>query len=222
MSVVPPRSEAELLARASACAGRTIAELAHGVGWPVPRDLRRHKGWSGELLEAVLGATAGSNPQPDFVELGIELKTVPLGPDGTPRESTHVCTVAVHDLVGSRWETSTVRRKLARVLWVPVEGSPQIALGARRVGQACLWSPGADEEAVLRADWEEYMELLATGRYDAIDARLGVYLQIRPKAANSRALVAASDAHGVPAATLPRGFYLRPGFTKSILLAARG
>ena len=30
-----------------------IAELAHGVGWPVPHDLRRHKGWSGELLEAL-------------------------------------------------------------------------------------------------------------------------------------------------------------------------
>ena len=74
---------------------------------------------------------------------------------------------------------------------------------------------------MLRADWEEYMELLATGRYEEIDARLGEYLQIRPKAANSRALVAASNAEGLPAATLPRGFYLRPRFTKTVLEAAR-
>lgn len=217
MKVLPPRDEAELLARARAWAGATVGELAAAHQWRVPSDLRRHKGWLGELVEAALGASASSRPVPDFTQLGIELKTIPVSADGRPRESTHVCTVALGDLIGQRWLSSTVRLKLSRVLWMPVETSSDRPLGERRLGQALLWSPDVAQENVLRADWEEHMELLTTGRFDELDARLGVYLQIRPKAAHSRALTAAGDRNGVPAATLPRGFYLRPSFTHSLL-----
>lgn len=217
MKITPPRDEAELLARARHWAGATVGELARTLEQDVPRDLRRHKGWLGELLENALGATAGSRPLPDFTELGIELKTIPIGADGRPRESTHVCSVALGDLIGQRWQDSTVRRKLARVLWVPVETRAELPLAARRIGLPRLWSPDTAQESVLRADWEEHMELLSTGRFEELDARLGVYLQIRPKAANSRALTAASDSGGAPAATLPRGFYLRSRFTHAIL-----
>ena len=217
MNVTPPRDEAELLARARHWAGATVGELARTLEQDVPRDLRRHKGWLGELLENALGATAGSRPLPDFTELGIELKTIPIGADGRPRESTHVCSVALGDLIGQRWQDSTVRLKLARVLWVPVETRAELPLAARRIGLPRLWSPNAAQESVLRADWEEHMELLSTGRFEELDARLGLYLQIRPKAANSRALTAAGDSGGAPAATLPRGFYLRSRFTHAIL-----
>lgn len=217
MNVTPPRDEAELLARARHWAGATVGELARALEQDVPRDLRRHKGWLGELLENALGATAGSRPVPDFTELGIELKTIPIGADGRPRESTHVCSVALGDLIGQRWQDSTVRLKLARVLWVPVETRAELPLAARRIGLPRLWSPDTAQESVLRADWEEHMELLSTGRFEELDARLGVYLQIRPKAANSRALTAAGDSGGAPAATLPRGFYLRSRFTHAIL-----
>ena len=217
----PPRDEAELLARARTWAGATVRELAAACGGAMPRDLRRHKGWLGELLETALGATASSRPLPDFVALGIELKTIPIDPVGRPLESTHVCTVALGDLIGQRWQTSTVRLKLRRVLWVPIEARGDLPLADRRVGQPLLWSPDTAQEAVLRADWEEHMELLSCGRFDELDARLGQYLQIRPKAANGRALTAAGDSNGLPAATLPRGFYLRPSFTRTLLDRAR-
>ncbi len=220
MNVTPPRDEAELLARAQGLAGTTVGELASALGHSVPRDLRRHKGWLGELVESALGATASSRPVPDFTELGIELKTIPIGDDGRPRESTHVCTVALGDLIGQRWQQSTVRLKLSRVLWMPVETRGELPLAARRFGLPRLWSPDTRQESVLRADWEEHMELLTTGRFDELDARLGLYLQIRPKAANRRALTAAGDSGGAPAVTLPRGFYLRPSFTHTVLTAS--
>ena len=130
VSTTTPRSGAELMARASALAGRRLGELAEELGFRLPRDLRGHKGVVGELMERALGAIAASRPVPDFEHLGIELKTVPLGRNGLPRESTHVCTVAADDLVGQRWENSTVRRKLARVL------PSHIASSKARSGQA--------------------------------------------------------------------------------------
>jgi len=212
-----PRSEAELMLRAEALAGATVGEVAARLGLAVPRDLRRHKGWAGTLVERALGASAGSRPEPDFATLGIELKTIPITVHGRPSESTHVCTVNLADLSGLRWTTSSVRRKLARVLWVPLESAPVLPLAARRIGSPRLWSPSAAEEQVLREDWEELIDLMATGRLHELDARLGRYLQVRPKGANGSALTRAHDADGVDAATLPRGFYLRAGFTGAIL-----
>lgn len=212
-----PRSEAELMARAGALAGATVGEVAGRLGLAVPRDLRRHKGWAGSLVECALGASAGSRPEPDFAALGIELKTIPVAAHGRPVESTHVCAVNLAELSGLRWSTSHVRRKLARVLWVPLESAPALPLAARRIGNPRLWSPTAAEERVLREDWEELVELMATGRLHELDARLGRYLQVRPKGANGRALTRAHDAAGAAAATLPRGFYLRAAFTRAIL-----
>ncbi len=215
----PPATEAELLARALALAGLPLAEIAARHGWPVPGDLRRAKGWTGELLEAALGAPGDSAAQPDFAALGIELKTVPIGADGRPRESTHVCTVPLAATEGLTWEASLVRRKLARVLWVPIESPPRRAPGARRVGSAVLWSPSPEEERRLRTDWEELMELVALGEVERIGGALGECLQIRPKAADGRSLAPAWDADGAPARTLPRGFYLRASFTGALLRA---
>ncbi len=216
MLVAPPLSETELLARAQAVAGRCLASLAGDVGVRVPRDLRRHKGWVGELLERLLGATSASLPEPDFPALGVELKTLPVGRSGLPRESTYVCTVPLEPL-GERWATCWVRRKLARVLWVPVEAEPQVPLRERRIGMPLLWSPSVEEETLLRHDWEELMELVGLGGLERITARHGTALQIRPKAANGRALTTGVGPDGAPIATLPRGFYLRAAFTTAVL-----
>ena len=216
----PPRDAAELLARARSLGGCTVAEVAAEFGRALPLDLRRNKGWVGELVECALGARGGSRPEPDFAELGIELKTIPLSADGRPRESTHVCAINLANLAGQRWETSLVRRKLAQVLWMPLVAGNALDLAQRRFGRAWLWQPTAAEDGVLCQDWEEHMELLTTGRFDHIDARLGTYLQVRPKAADGRALTAAADSEGAPSATLPRGFYLRPVFTRMLVEAA--
>lgn len=222
MNRQPPRDAAELLARAHALGGCTIAAVAADCQAMVPADLRANKGWVGELVERALGARGGSRPEPDFAELGIELKTIPLNADGRPRESTHVCAINLGALPGQRWETSLVQRKLAHVLWMPIEANSALGFAERRFGRAWLWQPTPAQEQVLRADWEEHMELMATGRYDLLDARLGTYLQVRPKAAHGRALTAAGDLEGAPSATLPRGFYLRPAFTRMLVEAALG
>jgi DNA mismatch repair protein MutH len=212
----PPRDEQELMRRSRDIAGRTIAELAARVQAPVPNDLRRAKGWVGELIEQCLGAAAGSTPQPDFPHLGIEVKTVPIDGNGRPRESTHVCAITL-DEVGASWPESRVRAKLARVLWVPIEAADGIVLAQRRVGQPVLWSPDPKIADQLQRDWEEHMEMIALGRADAIRGEQGVFLQVRPKAASGRSRTATSNAAGGRTSTLPLGFYLRAGFTATML-----
>ncbi|MGM0429911.1 MAG: DNA mismatch repair endonuclease MutH [Pseudomonadota bacterium] len=212
-----PQSINELFQRAAALAGRSFAELAAETGLQVPKDLRRDKGWVGQLLELQLGATAGSKPTQDFPELGVELKTLPVTPEGEPLETTFVCTAPLVNIQGVQWATSNVRNKLQQVLWLPIDGRREIPLAERVVGSAFLWIPSAEEEALLRNDWEEHMDRIALGQVESITARQGQAMQIRPKAADGSALTEAIGPEGTIIEVRPRGFYLKKDFTRGIL-----
>jgi DNA mismatch repair protein MutH len=213
----PPVNEQQLYQRAMNLAGYTLAELAENAAIPIPKDLKRDKGWVGMLLELYLGASAGSKPEQDFPHIGVELKTIPVDNAGKPLETTFVCVAPLTGNTGITWQTSHVRHKLQRVLWIPVEGERIIPLAQRRVGSALLWSPSAEEEQQLRNDWEELMDLIVLGRVEKITAKHGEVLQIRPKAANSKILTQAFGENGQPIQTLPRGFYLKKNFTSALL-----
>jgi DNA mismatch repair protein MutH len=168
-------------------------------------------------MEAALGATARSRAAPDFEAIGVELKTLPLSRRGQPLESTFVCTIALTEIDRVEWGESWVRKKLARVLWVPVEGERDICVPERRIGTAFVWSPTPEQEAALRFDWEELVGYIGRGDVEAITGHLGRYLQVRPKAANSHSRRRGLDQDGASFAALPRGFYLRTQFTRLVL-----
>ena len=214
---VEPKSEQELFQRAMEVAGISFKELAQEANLTVPPNLKKDKGWVGQLIEWHLGAPAGSKAEQDFKHLGIELKTIPISYTGKPLETTFVCVAPLIGIQGLTWETSHVCNKLSRVLWVPVEGEREIPLADRRVGTPLIWTPSEEENAQLKADWEELMEMIVLGHVEKITAHHGQILQLRPKAAHSRVLTEAYGASGRPIMTLPRGFYLRTQFTSSIL-----
>lgn len=212
-----PKNETELLTRAQNLAGMTLGEIAATINVEVPKDLKREKGWIGLLLEQVLGASAGSRPEPDFPHLGIELKSLPINTYGKPLETTFVCVAPLTGLVGAQWQTSHIRNKLARVLWIPVISERSIAIADRMVGTAFIWSPSQEEENLLALDWQELTDMIVLGNVENIHGKHGQILQLRPKAANSNAKTQAFNRHGQPFMTLPRGFYLKTAFTQTLL-----
>ncbi len=214
VALAPPRNEAELMARAWALRGLSIEALAARSGVDVRGARVSTKGKVGELVERALGATGGSNATWDFPPLRVELKTIPLDERGVPRESTFVCAVSLLDAERAEWETSWVRAKLARVVWVPIHVLDD---GARRVGEAFLWSPSREQDSVLRGDFDEIVGRIGAGHVEGVSARVGRWLQLRPKAAHGRVRTLAPGADGEAVATVPRGFYLRARFTGAIL-----
>ncbi|HEY6881603.1 MAG TPA: MutH/Sau3AI family endonuclease, partial [Polyangiales bacterium] len=173
----------------------------------------RRKGKAGQLVERALGASAGSRALPDFVALGVELKTIPVDRAGRPRESTFVCSFAVADADSAEWSTSSVRRKLAHVLFVPlVAEGPKLTLG-----RALFWRPTPAQESILRADFDDLVGMIALGRVDVLTAHLGHWLQVRPKAAHGAVRTRAYGPDDEPIATIPRGFYLRSRVTGALL-----
>lgn len=219
--IEPPLSEEDLLERANALAGRTIGELGRQHRVPIPPDTKRMKGLVGQLMETALGASAGSLGEPDFMEIGVELKTLPVLASGEPKESTFICTIVLTEMSEIDFEDSLVWRKLRRMLWMPVQADPELPLPQRRVGVPILWSPNDAQRRVLRDDYERIATLVLKGDIDAVTGHLGTYLQVRPKGADSTVRQRAPGQDGGYQWTGPRGFYLRPQLTTQLLAAYR-
>ncbi|SQH75579.1 methyl-directed mismatch repair protein [Shewanella benthica] len=219
MKTTPPSPQTieELMQRANSMAGLTLGQVADSHGFTTPADLKRDKGWVGQLIEYELGALAGSRPEQDFLHLGIELKTIPIDDKGKPIETTYVTVAPLVNIQGLTWEKSIVYHKLQTVLWVPIQGNRNIPVAQRQIGTPILWSPTPDELALLQQDWEEIMEFIAMGQVRELTARHGEVLQLRPKGANSRSVTQSIAKDGSKKLTNPRGFYLKTPFTQSIL-----
>jgi len=216
--LTPPQSESELLQRCHALTTKTLGELAYALQKELPKNLTKAKGFIGQLIESALGASANNQPEPDFPNLGIELKTLPLNAHGLPKESTYVCTAPLGIQAEMEyWQTSRVRNKLAKVLWVPIEADPNIPLNERRIGTPLLWHLDPQTEIILRQDWEELSHSLHLGQTENLSAKIGIYLQIRPKAAHSRILNRKINEDSEEIWINPKGFYLRTAFTQKIL-----
>lgn len=227
----PDERVQRLLEHATALVGARLSDIADGLGLPVPAGGLRSKGWSGQIIERELGTTEESgHPSargPDFPELGIELKTVPVDRLGAPLESTAVCMIDPVVIAGESWESSTVRKKLQRILFVALEvpevkgvrGIPSV--GDRTVAQACLWSPSREEVERLRSDFEHIVrDYFRVGRGAELTGHVGEVLQVRPKAQNNRDMRSAYNSAGQRVSLGKMGFYLRPTFVGSILRTA--
>lgn len=212
----PVQNEKELLTRCSQIAGMSLGQLAAKFGFGLDKEPNARKGLAGQLIERVLGTTAGNAALPDFHHLGVELKTIPLNASGRPSESTFVTTISLLSIHQEEWEKSACYQKLKRVLWLPVEGDVAIPFAHRRIGNALLWSPSAEDLCILKSDWLELSSMIGMGRLEQINASFGTYLQVRPKAANAKTLCYGFDEQGQKILTLPRGFYLRSQFTASL------
>jgi len=213
-----------LLAHARALVGVELGELADQLGIPAPPlGAVRTKGWAGQVIERELGVETGGAHGPDFLELAVELKTVPVDEGLVPLESTAVCQIDPIAIAGESWSTSYARRKLAQVLFVALSSERGRAVTERRVSAVRFWSPSRVEDEWLQADFELFVRgYFRLGRAAAITGHLGRVLQVRPKGKNAADLRDSYDEEGRPTRVGKMGFYLRPAFVAAILAASGG
>jgi DNA mismatch repair protein MutH len=198
-----------LLATARTWAGRVVDDVAASATtgpW--------NKGGVGQRLEAALGLSPRFDDVDDPLS-GVEVKTLPfrVDADGRPRvlEATFVTSATASDLVHETWSTSRAKKKLTRVLFIPVERATHV------VGTSFLYEPDPATLDVLRHDWEDLADLVARGLGFACSSRRGTILHLRPKARDASVVTHVDVVDDADVALRPQGFYLRRAFTQALV-----
>lgn len=198
-----------------------ITPLHRFIGKPV-RDLipqhdkfRLHKGFTGRLVENILGASSSNQALPDLPEWGIEIKTLPVSVKGLPLENTFINKISL-PFKETLFEESMLWLKIKKILWVPVIGSRQTPMLEKIIGYPILWEPDTATVAFLKRDWQEITTYIRLGDFNQLNSQLGELLHVRPKAADASKKIYLKI-NGYDQSILPIGFYFRKALTQTII-----
>jgi DNA mismatch repair protein MutH len=183
LNVVPDSDPAkvfedETLAMLRPHAGKSLDALGGQVG--------AGKAAGARAVRKLLGQPA-SGKKGEFERFGVEVKTVPVKPNGRLAEAMSFPSFVHEELAFETWEDSDLLGRLNRILIVPVHRARGASLAGTTLGRAFFWSPPEEDLVGIQREWETYRDLIADGEANrlpkASDTR---YIHVRPKARDSR------------------------------------
>lgn len=135
----------------------------------------------------------------EFKKAGIEIKTIVLKPNGTPKESMSFEQIDFCSIAEEEWEDSTIRNKFEnkKHLWivfqsaVNFEKQSELDLDDIILKKVMFWNmPISDLEGSMHRVWEDTVKKIKAGDYDNfIKISDGEIAHIRPKGRNSEDLM---------------------------------
>lgn len=211
----------EILSKARELEGRPIGHFVASK-WADRVCDASNKGRMGGLYESYFGIPANSDQAPDFSGAAIELKSVPILMDPRPKrvkERTILSMIDYERLLGERWASASIRKKLDKVLFVFYGYQRGSELGSLETLKVHLWSPSTDILPFLEDDWSVVHEKVTQGLAHTISEADGRILGAATKSADS------SKRRAQPRSTVPakpRAWALKPAFVWTIFLEATG
>lgn len=209
------KTEKSLLERAHSLKGKTIKDLLKA------KDFDKGKGAIGQIIEREgFGVANNSDANPDFKELGIELKVLPLknvAKGLSVKERTKVCSINYNGLISEKWITSHAKNKLQKILFVFYYYDKANPVNSK-ILDYLLFELENSSEPLIKEDWERTKGLVQDGKAHLLSESQNVIL------AASR-----SGAGKLPESQWPeqpnkkysakakqRAFSLKPSFTKTL------
>ena len=160
--------------------GVPFAELADQLGVEgIDLPATRRKAFAGNMVEAMLGIAQNSLPDPDLDTIGAEVKSIPLLPDGRPRENTKVTSLTLR-LVAEEADffTSHLYRKLRAILFLPVQKNDNSRPHEWYLRPPFLWLPSTEQLEVIRREHAMYVEAIRNERWEKLSLEHGRYLGV--------------------------------------------
>lgn len=155
------KSVEELKDRAQALKGKYISELSSTID-------TKDKGAIGKIIEEFgFGVKNNSDSRPDFYEIGIELKVVPLKTNSkglSVKERTKICLINYHQIIDSNWENSHAKIKLEQILFVFYEYNSENHLNSRIKDFYFFELKNQLEEPIIKSDWFRTKQYVQEGR----------------------------------------------------------
>lgn len=169
--------------------GKSLRE-ATGVGHI--DDMASRKGTLGNAVEYYyFKFDPNSDPDPDFNEVGIELKTTPLKRtkkgEIVSKERLVLSMINYMEVVNETWETSAVLKKSDKILLLSYLHDPDANPVDYVFYLAELWSIPEEDLYTIKRDWETVVDKVRRGLAHEISSGDTLFLEACTKAANSEA-----------------------------------
>ncbi len=210
------KTEKALLERAKSLKGITIKDLLKDNGFD------KGKGAIGNIIEREgFGIANNNDATPDFKELGIELKVLPLkviSKGGlTVKERTKVCSINYKGLITEKWITSHAKNKLQKILFVFYHYDKTDPVNSKILDHT-LFQLENSSEPLIKEDWERTKGLVNEGKAHLLSESQNVILAASRSGAGK---LPESQWPEQPNKTLSakarqRAFSLKPSFTKTL------
>ena len=216
LSYNSPKSKNELLKKALGLSGKKITFLHDMFRNKFDIECKCSKGYFGKLVELYLGASASNLPIPDFPNLNIELKTLPLNKKMQVNHHIKVCATSIFpNSKNTTWEKSILKLKLSRILWIPFESDKSISFKKRRIGHAFISNLNKYED-LFKQDYENITNLMLYGKIEKISASTGKYLILKSTSSNKN-LLKYYDIDGKLIFSKLKAFYLKKQFIDNVI-----
>lgn len=211
------KDERSILEYAGRLTGHTFVEM--GV-WHPESDQRRKnkKGTFGQTLEeGYFLIPNNSSPEPDFREVGIELKSTPMkrlsNKELAPKERLILSIINYMTINDLEFEGS-FKRKNEKLLVVFYEWSGDSDFYDYKILKVVFWAFPQEDLRIIQEDWNTIADMVKAGRAHELSERLTRYLAACPKGVGHD-----RDQREQPCSTTPakqRALSLKPSYVGKI------
>ena len=194
--------------------GKTIGEIKESLF--IGDKCKMKKGASGLIVENLLGIENNSRPEADLVQIGCEIKILPLqkNRDGSikAKEPTAIQMINYCEVAKETWETAKIRSKINLTFWVVYlakENGKSKPQDDYVIVDYFLDHPSDVTNGVFKTDWEEIQTYIKRGDADRLSCSMGTYLEPKTKGKNSHDKTDAPDGKGGITRARRRAFYYK-------------
>lgn len=182
------RNDAEsIVYYATQLVGKTLRETTGVESIDNPASRKGSLGNAVEYYYFKFDPNSDSNP--DFNEVGIELKTTPLKKtkkgELVSKERLVLSMINYMDVIDETWETSAVLKKSEKILLLSYLHDPDRNPVDYEFYLAELWSIPDEDLYTIKRDWEVVVNKVREGRAHEISSGDTLYLEACTKAADS-------------------------------------
>lgn len=203
--------------------GKTIGEIKESLF--IGDKCKMKKGASGLIVENLLGIENNSRPEADLVQIGCEIKILPLqkNRDGSikAKEPTAIQMINYCEVAKETWETAKIRSKINLTFWVVYlakENGKSKPQDDYVIVDYFLDHPSDVTNGVFKTDWEEIQTYIKRGDADRLSCSMGTYLEPKTKGKNSQDKTDAPDGNGGITRARRRAFYYKKNYTNTQII----
>jgi DNA mismatch repair protein MutH len=158
--------------------GKTVREISISLGYS--KSGPNHKGFLSDLTRRMLGTS--KKALPEFLENGIEMKTVRLGNKGIPPEDMSFPYFNFLDLQHQEWDHSALFERIERK-FLFIVFAPDLH-GDLRFEKAFYWNMPYEDRSEVEAVWQKTRELISQGNTAFPRASQSRVAHVRPHGRN--------------------------------------